>query len=58
MCSYADFVTRQMGPIEALLPPLPPLTRYKQDLVSKAAAADMHSKAKRPGSPAAPKCAS
>ncbi|KAK9787273.1 hypothetical protein WJX73_008331 [Symbiochloris irregularis] len=55
---YTDFVTRQTGPIEALLPPVPPLTRYKQDLVAKAQASDTQMRlAKRSGSPHAPRSA-
>ena len=38
-CRYAQTVLRQLGPVDALIPPLPGLVRYKEAIAVKAEAA-------------------
>ena len=38
-CRYAQSVLRQLGPVDALIPPLPSLVRYKEAIAVKAEAA-------------------
>ena len=40
---YAQTVLRQLGPVDALIPPLPVLVRYKEAIAVKAEAAGTRS---------------
>lgn len=54
-CRYAQRMAAEVGSADALVPPLPPLTRYKREVAVKAAATDTGSApATPPRSEAAP----